>query len=135
MELEETEEMVDDFDEVSNPLDAVLQGLGKRNASFSNASRLKPPAKDDLDKEITMFENFPTPKNRPRSIAWWKDNMDLFPNLAPTALDIISAPATEVTVERLFSHLKFILNKHRTQMKNDLINDVLFLRMNERFEE
>lgn len=69
-----------------------------------------------------------------REKLWWKENIETFPNLGPTAIDIISAPVTEVTVERLFSHLKFVLNKHRTQIKDDLINDILFLQMNEKFD-
>ena len=36
----------------------------------------------------------------------------------------------QVSVERLFSALKFILNPHRTSMKSDIITDILLIRLN-----
>ena len=49
------------------------------------------------------------------------------------ALAIISTPVTEVSVERLFNHLKFIQNKHRFRLSGPLLEDILFLRMNNVF--
>ena len=62
-------------------------------------------------------------------------NQENFPLLSVIALDIICAPVTEVTVERLFSHLKLILTKFRSSMKPDLLDDILFLRMNDILQE
>ena len=90
--------------------------------------------KNQLDQDLEKFEHFPVPEFRKDSLVWWKENMKQFPALSAVALDIISAPVKEVSVERLFSHLKFILNRHRSQMKCNLINDILFLRMNHKFE-
>lgn len=50
--------------------------------------------------------------------------------LAKIAIDIISVPVTEVTAERLFSHLNFIFNKHRASLKGDIVEDILFCRWN-----
>ena len=44
--------------------------------------------------------------------------------------DISSLPVTQVTVERLFSSLKFIKNDLRSSLKDDIIDHILFLRHN-----
>ena len=41
-----------------------------------------------------------------------------------------SIPVTQVSVERLFSSMKFILSDHRASMKQDLLDAILFLRAN-----
>lgn len=50
--------------------------------------------------------------------------------LASVALDIICSPVTEVTAERLFSHLNFVYSKHRSSLKSDIIEEVLFCQWN-----
>lgn len=66
-------------------------------------------------------------------MSWWKNYKQL-PLLKEVALDVISAPVTEVSVQRLFSHLNFILNAHRTTEHAELLEDILFLRMNNNWE-
>lgn len=51
--------------------------------------------------------------------------------LAKIAVDLISVPVTEVTAERLFSHLNFIFGKHRASLKTDVVEDILFCRWND----
>lgn len=70
---------------------------------------------------------------KPDSIKYWKENVWKFPILAPTALDLISCPMTEVSVERLFSHLAYILSPLRSCLSADILQDIIFLRVNNRF--
>lgn len=35
-----------------------------------------------------------------------------------------------MTAERLFSHSKVVVNEHQSNLKSDIIGDILFLRMN-----
>ena len=44
-------------------------------------------------------------------------------------------PVTQVSVERLFSSMKFILSDHRASMKQDLLDAILFLRANVQLDE
>jgi hypothetical protein len=134
---EAIEEIESDPETDINTFDQMLQNLGKASSSTSQHSKSQTESfsTNSLEKELIEYEKLQAPKTRPNSIQWWKESLTTFPNLGPTALDIISAPVTEVTVERLFSHLKFVLNKHRSLMKDNLINDILFLRMNEKFEK
>ena len=41
-----------------------------------------------------------------------------------------SVPATQVSVERLFSRLKFILSSQRAQMSESLLKDIMLVRSN-----
>lgn len=56
-----------------------------------------------------------------------------FPILKDIALDIISVPVTEVTVERLFSHLDFVVDEHCSTMAGSIVEDIMFLRLNKKF--
>lgn len=52
-------------------------------------------------------------------------------NVATTVLKIITCPLTEVTSERLFSLLNFVVNKLRCQLKDDITEDILFCKWNQ----
>lgn len=134
--IQEEEEVENRENAWESPFDKMLQELGKASSSSCQKfSHTQPATKDDLEKEIESYEKMMPPAQRPTNlILWWKEKSENFPTLAPIALDIISAPVTEVSVERLFSHLKIIMNRHRSLMKADLTNDILFLRMNEKFD-
>lgn len=121
-----------DSDEESDPLQALFA------AHFSNqhsSSALQPS--QQLDDHFRAYENFGFDKKTIRTldvVAFWREQAQspaapLY-NLAPVALDIICAPATEVTAERLFSHLNFIYNKHRSSLKGEIVEEILFCRWN-----
>ena len=61
-------------------------------------------------------------------LEWWKINEDLV--IAEAAKIISCLPATQVSVERLFSALALILTEKRNRFKNEMIDAVLFLRVN-----
>ncbi|CCO32612.1 hypothetical protein BN14_06675 [Rhizoctonia solani AG-1 IB] len=46
-------------------------------------------------------------------LMWWKDNEPHLPVLSRIARDILAVPATSVSVERLFSRCKLVMNDYR----------------------
>lgn len=48
---------------------------------------------------------------------------------------IIKFCIDQVTVERLFSSVKFILNDQRNRMTSDLLQDIMVVRANSLFEK
>jgi len=52
------------------------------------------------------------------------------PELYELAITVLGLPVTQVSVERLFSNLKFILNYLRNKMSCTLLNDILLVRCN-----
>lgn len=129
----ETEEGGNGENETStedSSLDGLLKSLGTKAASADNKIAGTHTRTDALEKELDLYEKFGVPSSRGDVLKWWCNHREDFPLMSPIAIDIISGPVTEVTIERLFSHLKIILNKYRSSLGGDLINDVLFLRMN-----
>jgi hypothetical protein len=58
-----------------------------------------------------------------------------FPLLSKIAIVVFSIPLTEVSVERLFSFLNFVLDPQRNRLGGDILNDILFLGMNEKLKD
>ena len=65
----------------------------------------------------------------------WKIIDTLDEPLFTTAKILSAMPVTQVSVERLFSSMKFILSDHRASMKQDLLDAILFLRANVQLDE
>lgn len=63
-------------------------------------------------------------------LVYWQNNKDNYPELYKLAEIVLAVPGTQVSVERLFSMLKFILNSLRNRLSSDIINDILFLKAN-----
>lgn len=99
-------------------------------SSQSSAMRKNPSI---IESELNAYDLLPRLPPGEQIMELWKETK-AFPVLKEIALDIISVPMTEVSVERLFSHLNFILNQHRSTLNGNLIEDILFLRMNNTFE-
>lgn len=117
----------------SETFDKFLKAKGKENTGNVSFTKKK-QSLSELDKEMAEYDKMTVPRKRPSLILWWNELTEEYPHLSNVALDIISAPVTEVTVERLFSHLKIILSKHRSRLVGDLLEDILFLRLNKQFE-
>lgn len=118
--------------------DKFLKLKGKEAAATDCANSTSTlPRKEtsmNLEKEMKEYDKLLVPRKRPNVISWWNDETENFPLLSGIALDITSTPVTEVSVERLFSHLKIVLSKHRSKLNGSLLEDILFLRLNKLFE-
>lgn len=118
---------------VSDLFESFLDDLSRSNASLqaahSSATRKSLPI---LEAELHTFDSLSRVPINTQIMEFWKDQKQL-PVLKEIVLDIISVPVTEVSVERMFSHLNFILNAHRSTLRADLLEDILFLRMNNKF--
>ena len=62
------------------------------------------------------------------------DNRMIFPKLSPIAEAILAIPCSQVSVERSFSDLEFILNSKRSRLNTNTMEDILFVRINDRFK-
>ena len=89
---------------------------------------------DDNDSELNLTEiNGYTPK--PISITaniteYWKEKEYSYPRLYELAKVVHSVPATQVSVERAFSALKFLLADIRCNLSSDSVKKLLFLNLN-----
>lgn len=122
----------------SEILDTLMNDLGTQREQEGIARR---PAEkigriEKLKKEIDAYENLPRITTaRPECLKWWSGVKEKFPLLSRIAVIILSVPVTEVTVERMFSHLKVVLSDRRTKMNGDLLEAIIFLRLNKKFSD
>lgn len=65
-------------------------------------------------------------------LTFWKDNYYKSKHLYQLATSILSIPATQVTVERSFSDLKFVYSDLRNKLSTEILADIIFLRINKR---
>lgn len=110
-------------------LDNLLNDL----ATTSSENQMESPRCYDLENEIRNFDKISRVRLDTKILQFWNNKKIEFPLLSSIALDIISAPVTEVSVEQMFSHLNFIMGKFRTTLKADLLEDIMFLRLNHKF--
>ena len=62
------------------------------------------------------------------------EGIKFFPAIIQPACEIATAlPMTQVSVERVFSALKFLTPDQRSHMTSELIDDLVFLRMNKEY--
>lgn len=66
-------------------------------------------------------------------LQFWDEQKNDQPELYKLAMIVLSVPATQVSVERLFSGLKFILSPLRTNIKENILEDQLLVRANRIF--
>lgn len=60
---------------------------------------------------------------------WYKKRLT-HPILSRLAHIVLGVPASQVSVERCFSVLKFILSDHRTRLQHDILQDIMLIRLN-----
>ncbi|XP_067213908.1 uncharacterized protein [Linepithema humile] len=66
-------------------------------------------------------------------LEFWKENSITQPELYKLAMIVLAVPATQVSVERLFSSLKFGLSPLRTNINEAILEDQLLVRANRIF--
>lgn len=64
-------------------------------------------------------------------LEYWRKRKFSSPRLYRLAMVVLFAPSTQVTVERLFSQVKFILTDSRMRLSDVSIKDIMVLKMNE----
>lgn len=64
-------------------------------------------------------------------IQYWRKKKAVCPRLYRLAQVILAVPSTQVTVERLFSQLKFVLTDSRLRLTDRAIKDLMLLKMNQ----
>lgn len=61
---------------------------------------------------------------------FWEQKSVTFPNLYDIAMIVLAAAGTQVSVERLFSHLKFIWGDQRANLSPENLQNILLVRNN-----
>jgi len=95
-------------------------------------SRAAASGMSDVDNELLIYNTAVVQCNCSNALEFWIGNTAAFPTLAPTALDIVSAPASQAYVERVFSVCGDITSGKRNRLSKNLSNRV-FMKINSKF--
>lgn len=85
---------------------------------------------DQLHALLKNFLNEPLLRSNANILEFWKSRKCTHPQLYFLSEITLSTPPTQVSVERLFSSLKFVLNNLRMSLKDTIIEDILIVRNN-----
>ncbi|XP_050064804.1 uncharacterized protein LOC126553723 [Aphis gossypii] len=89
----------------------------------------------DIQREIVNFMQLPREDKSKNIMDIWTTLKKMYPLMYECALVALALPTTQVTVERLFSSLKFILNDQRNRMNPSLLEDIMVVRSNYLFDK
>ncbi|CAI6355875.1 unnamed protein product [Macrosiphum euphorbiae] len=89
----------------------------------------------DIQREIVNFMQLPREDKSKNIMDIWTRLKKMYPLMYECALVALALPTTQVTVERLFSSLKFILNDQRNRMNASLLEDIMVVRSNYLFDK
>ncbi|XP_062538553.1 zinc finger BED domain-containing protein 4-like [Armigeres subalbatus] len=121
--------LMDFFNEASN--DTASSSSEKRAANESLRDEL---SKLEKRNKVNITSQ-PAPAASESStrfdiLQYWKKRKFSSPRLYRLAMVVLAAPSTQVTVERLFSQLKYILTDRRMQLYGVSVHDIMILKMN-----
>lgn len=83
-----------------------------------------------LDEELVSYLGELPLKHEAIVGEYWKTKAKTYPILFKIAMVLLAIPVTQVTVERLFSSLKFILSCRRTSISEKLLRATMLVREN-----
>jgi len=106
----------------------------RMSSKFCAESQMRKEAvsPDDLEQEFRRFEDqyiANQMSSKSSLLDFWndKETKSNYPILAKLAEIVLAAPGTQVSVEELFSQLKFLLNDQRESMDSVTVNNVLIV--------
>jgi hypothetical protein len=102
-----------------------MNGKGLDSKSICNSNLLlefdKYEQQGRQDKKINILE-------------FWRNQRFAFPLLYEASLIVLAVPTTQVSVERAFSGVKFLLSPQRCQLNSELLDDIVLIRCNSIFD-
>lgn len=124
---------LDELDQFCLPPEAVNATTTKKSNSSNDSRDSNLRLRKSLEKYYES--SFVPNKETADIIVYWRNHArnassDEFEDFILLAEVIYSVPATQVTVERLFSHLRYVFSDLRCSLASSIIDDIIVCRMN-----
>lgn len=88
-------------------------------------------SKDEFMIQLTSCEKkYTVISHKDPILDFWNSIKDEFPEIYRAASIINSIPPTQATVERVFSIVFFIFGKHRSRLDEEVLQNILTIRLN-----
>ncbi|XP_065314825.1 zinc finger BED domain-containing protein 4-like [Gordionus sp. m RMFG-2023] len=88
----------------------------------------------EIEYIIRSFDNIERLEKDANLLNYWGNVKNSMPELYKLAMVVLAVPATQVSVERAFSSLKFILSAQRTKLNPEILENILVIRSNSLFK-
>ena len=82
---------------------------------------------------LEAFEKTNRQISKTNILKYWNNQKCVHPYLFQLSEVVMAVPATQVSVERTFSQLKYVLLDQRCSMSSGILEDVMFIRCNKKF--
>lgn len=115
-------------DNDSDDLDNYISQLSRSNINYT--FRVTP----NITAIVEGFENTPRLPHKTSILEYWEKKKEESPELFALAKVVFGVPATQVSVERSFSSLKFILSDMRGNLSKEMLENILMIKLNKNFE-
>lgn len=112
-----------------NDIDSFLQRFDQRRSSDQGFNNNQ----SSTTKQVHLASNlasFLDQRRLPANtdvLSFWDERKNIDPQLNLLANVVLATPPTQVSVGRLFSSLKFVVNNLRMSLKDTLIDDILLI--------
>lgn len=112
-----------------NDIDSFLQRFDQRRSSDQGFNNNQ----SSTTKQVHLASNlasFLDQRRLPANtdvLSFWDERKNIDPQLNLLANVVLATPPTQVSVGRLFSFLKFVVNNLRMSLKDTLIDDILLI--------
>eukprot|EP00102_Acyrthosiphon_pisum_P020119 XP_016657329.1 PREDICTED: uncharacterized protein LOC107882845 [Acyrthosiphon pisum] len=116
--------------ESEDPFEQFLSSQSSVLSQLSTTSNLTEAISTILDK----FNNVQRVSHTVKIIEYWETQKVHWPELYQLASVALAVPATQVSVERSFSGLKFIVSDLRASLDPDVLEAIMIIRCNEQFK-
>lgn len=91
--------------------------------------------RNEISISLDSFDNVPLLNKSANVLQWWESMKTHKNDLYELSQVVLAVPMTQVSVERSFSGLKFILSPYRSNISSALLGDVLLVRANSQFNQ
>lgn len=117
----------------TNCTSSILQFYSQANDSGKELSSSRCTSSPPILPILTSFEQHARLDKKTNILTFWEEHKAKMPELYKLAQIVLAVPATQVSVERLFSGLKFILSPLRCNLNKEILEDILIVRSNTLF--
>lgn len=114
----------DENNESNSELEKYMRKFGRRVASQKTSNTT------NIRSTLKLFYQSPRVSPETDMANYWKEKQSLYPEIFELYNVVMGVPITQVSVERLFSSLKFILSPLRYNLSTELLDAILFIRNN-----
>ena len=118
----------EDYHPLEKEFDEIDELILTKEREFAKFIKI-PVSKQNFRTAVENFDNIQRISRNEDPRKYWKNNT-LHGELSEIANILFAVPVTQVSVERAFSTLKFILADNRDRLSEDMLEDILFIKLN-----